>query len=234
MAAPLALASSSPRRKELLEKLGFAVRVVPAAVDESQLPGELPEDYAKRVARTKVLAAVKRLQATLYTSDQEARRHLHQGAIGMPAGTLTRGDEPVRWVVGADTVVVVDDVIFGKPADPQEAREMLTRLSGREHLVMSGFCLFDLRRNREGLQAVTTVVKFKDLTRAEIDQYVSAGESMDKAGAYAVQGVGSYLVEYLHGSYTNVVGLPLCQVIEMMEEMGARDVLPWGGREPLP
>ena len=232
MAAPLALASSSPRRKELLERLGLTVRVVPSNIDESQLPGELPEDYAKRVARQKVLAAVKRLQATLYTTEQEARRHFAQGSFGLGTGTVGRGDEPVRWVVGADTVVVVDDVIFGKPADPQEAREMLVRLSGREHLVISGFCLFDLRRNREGLQAVTTVVKFKELTRTEIDQYVSVGESLDKAGAYAVQGVGSYLVEYMRGSYTNVVGLPLCQVIEMMEEMGAREVLPWGAREP--
>ena len=135
MAAPLTLASSSPRRKELLEKLGFQVRVVLSGIDETQLPGELPEDYAKRVARAKVLAAVKRLQATLYTSDVEARRSL---AAGMP-----RVDETVRWVIGADTVVVVDDVIYGKPTDVQEAREMLKKLSGREHLVITGFCLFD-------------------------------------------------------------------------------------------
>ena len=223
MAAPLTLASTSPRRKELLEKLGFTVRVVQGGVDESQLPGEMPEDYSKRVARAKVLGAVKRLQATLYTSDIEARRQISQGT--------PRADDTVRWVIGADTVVVVDDVIFGKPVDLQEAREMLVRLSGREHVVITGFCLFDLKRNREGLQAVTTVVKFKDLTRSEIDQYVSVGESMDKAGGYAVQGVGSYLVEYLRGSYTNVVGLPLCQVVEMMEEMGARDVLPWTVRD---
>jgi septum formation protein len=219
MAAPLTLASSSPRRKELLEKLGFTLRVVQANIDESQQAGELPEDYAKRMARTKVLMAVKRLQATIYTSDVEARRQL--------MSAQPRGDDPVRWVIGADTVVVVDDVIFGKPADVQEAREMLMRLSGREHLVITGFCVFDLKRNREGLQAVTTVVKFKELTRGEVDQYVSVGESMDKAGAYAVQGVGSYLVEYLQGSYTNVVGLPLCQVVEMMQEMGAKDVMPW-------
>ncbi|MFZ4577196.1 MAG: Maf family protein [Myxococcota bacterium] len=219
MAAPLTLASSSPRRKELLERLGFTLRVVQANIDESQQAGELPEDYAKRMARTKVLMAVKRLQATIYTSDVEARRQL--------MSAQPRGDDPVRWVIGADTVVVVDDVIFGKPADVQEAREMLMRLSGREHLVITGFCLFDLKRNREGLQAVTTVVKFKELTRGEVDQYVSVGESMDKAGAYAVQGVGSYLVEYLQGSYTNVVGLPLCQVVEMMQEMGAKDVMPW-------
>jgi septum formation protein len=219
MAAPLTLASSSPRRKELLEKLGFTLRVVQANIDESQQAGELPEDYAKRMARTKVLMAVKRLQATIYTSDVEARRQL--------LSAQPRGDDPVRWVIGADTVVVVDDVIFGKPTDVQEAREMLMRLSGREHIVITGFCLFDLKRNREGLQAVTTVVKFKELTRGEVDQYVSVGESMDKAGAYAVQGVGSYLVEYLQGSYTNVVGLPLCQVVEMMQEMGAKEVMPW-------
>lgn len=227
MAAPLALASSSPRRKELLERLGFQVRVVQAGVDEAQLGGELPEDYAKRLARTKVLAAVRRLQATLYNSDQEARR---QYAAGAPPPSI-RGDDPIRWVLGADTVVVLDDVIFGKPADVQEARETLSRLSGREHLVITAFCLYDLRRSREGIEAVRTVVRFKDLTRAEIDAYVSVGESMDKAGGYAVQGVGSYLVEHLQGSYTNVVGLPLCQVVEMMEAMGARDVLPWSGKE---
>ena len=220
MGAPLTLASTSPRRKELLERLGFQVRVVQSGVDETQLPGELPEDFAKRMARAKVAAAVKRLQATLYTTEQEARRSVAQGTV--------RSDDAMRWVVGADTVVVLDDVTFGKPADLQDARDMLMRLSGREHLVMTAFCVFDLKRNREGLQAVTTVVKFKQLTAGEIDQYLSVGESLDKAGSYAVQGVGSYMVEYLHGSYTNVVGLPLCQVVEMMEEMGARDVLPWG------
>ena len=223
MAAVLALASSSPRRKELLERLGFAIRVMQTGVDESTLPGELPEDYAKRVARQKVLAAVRRIQATLYPSDSEARRQFAQG----PQAVAVRGDEPVRWVLGADTVVVVDDVIFGKPVDVQEAREMLSRLSGREHLVITAFCLYDLRRSREGIEAVRTAVRFKELTRGEIDAYVSVGESMDKAGGYAAQGVGSYLVESMQGSYTNVVGLPLCQVVEMMEAMGARDVLPW-------
>ncbi|MBM4346117.1 MAG: septum formation protein Maf [Deltaproteobacteria bacterium] len=225
MTAPLALASGSPRRKELLERLGFAVRVMPSEVDEAQWPGELPEDYVKRLARAKVLAAVRRIEATLYASDSEARRQFAHG----PAILASRGDDGLRWVLGADTVVVLDDVIFGKPQDAQEAREMLSRLSGREHLVITAFCLYDLRRSREGIEAVRTVVRFKPLSRGEVDAYVSAGESMDKAGGYAVQGVGSYLVEALHGSYTNVVGLPLCQVVEMMEAMGARDVLPWEG-----
>jgi len=217
MPAVLALASASPRRKELLERLGFQVRVLQAAIDETALPGELPEDYAKRVARAKVIAAVRRIQATLYAGDSDSRR-------GAP---VPRGDEPLRWVLGADTVVVLDDAIFGKPVDAAEAREMLNRLSGRAHVVLTAFCLYDLRRSREGIEAVRTEVRFKELTRAEIDTYVSVGESMDKAGAYAVQGVGSYLVETVHGSYTNVVGLPLCQVVEMMEAMGAREILPW-------
>ncbi len=224
MTASLALASGSPRRKELLERLGFSVRVMPSDIDEAQLPGELPEDYVKRLARAKVLAAVRRIEATLYASESEARRQFAHGLAG-----ANRGDDGLRWVLGADTVVVLDDLIFGKPQDAQEAREMLSRLSGREHLVITAFCLYDLRRSREGIEAVRTVVRFKHLSRGEVDAYVSAGESMDKAGGYAVQGVGSYLVEALHGSYTNVVGLPLCQVVEMMEAMGAREILPWEG-----
>jgi septum formation protein len=214
--ATLTLASASPRRKHLLERMGFQVRVVPAHLDERLEPGEQPEDFTKRMARSKVLAAVRRLQATQYTADADANRST--GPIPEPSA---------RWVVGADTVVVVDDLILGKPEDVQEAREMLLRLAGRQHRVITGFCLFDMARNKEGLQAVTTQVTFKPMTRAEIDRYVQAGESMDKAGAYAIQGVGAYLAEHIEGSYTNVVGLPLCQVVEMMQEMGAGDVLPF-------
>jgi len=217
--AALTLASASPRRKELLERIGFSIRVVTADIDETPLGGEMAVDYTKRLAREKGLACVRRLMATAYP-DEQARRGFVAG--NMPA----RGEEPGRWVLGADTVVAIDDVLLGKPTDEHEAREMLHRLSGREHRVITGFSLFDLRRNKEGLQAVTTFVRFKRLTRAEVDRYLAAGESMDKAGAYAVQGVGAYLVEEVRGSYTNVVGLPLCQVIEMMQEMGASEILP--------
>ncbi len=217
----LTLASASPRRKELLERIGFSLRVVTTDIDETPLPGEMPLDYTKRLAREKGLAAMRRLMATAYP-DEKSRRGFVTG--NLPA----RGaqDDPGRWILGADTVVAIDDVLLGKPTDEQEAREMLHRLSGREHRVITGFGLFDLRRNKEGLQAVTTFVRFKRLSRSEIDRYIGFGESMDKAGAYAVQGVGAYLVEEVRGSYTNVVGLPLCQVIEMMQEMGASDVLP--------
>jgi septum formation protein len=218
MGAPLVLASASPRRKELLEKLGFAVKTIPSNADETRDESEPPEDFVKRMARLKVLLAVRRLQSTLYTPEAEAAR------LTMPRAPR---EEPVRWVVGADTIVVLRDEIFEKPRDTAHAAEMLAALSDKEHMVLTGFCLFDLRKNKEGLQAVSTLVKFKKLSRGEIEKYLSLGESMDKAGAYAIQGVGAYLVEYIQGSYTNVVGLPVCQLVEMMEEMGANDVLPF-------
>lgn len=211
-AASIVLASASPRRKELLERAGFSVKPVPASIDEEPIAGETPIGYTKRLAREKVLTAVRRLQSTLYNPDNP---------------NWSAEADSARWVIGADTVVTIDDILLGKPTDVQEAREMLSRLAGREHLVITGFSLFDLRRDREGLQAVTTRVRFKPLTRAEIEAYVAVGESMDKAGAYAIQGVGAYLAEEIAGSYTNVVGLPLCQVVEMMQEMGATDILPF-------
>jgi septum formation protein len=218
LAANIILASASPRRKELLERLGFTVKVMPAAVDEIRIDGESPETFVKRMARAKCLGVVDRMQQTLYATDPEGRP-----LRGSQAGKVVEA----RWVVGADTVVVLGDEILGKPKDTAEATRMLERLSGSTHHVISGFCLHDLKKNKEGVQAVCTEVRFKALVPAEIDKYVAVGESMDKAGAYAVQGVGAYLVDSIVGSYTNVVGLPLCQMVEMMEEMGARDVLPY-------
>ncbi|MBP7160599.1 Maf family protein, partial [Myxococcota bacterium] len=92
---------------------------------------------------------------------------------------------------------------------------------------VTAFCLCDMRKSKEGTQVVTTLVRMKQMTLNEIEKYLAVGESMDKAGAYAIQGVGSYLIDSLVGSYTNVVGLPLCQVVEMMQEMGADDILPF-------
>ena len=92
---------------------------------------------------------------------------------------------------------------------------------------MTGFCIFDMHKDKEGIQTVRTEVKFKPMTKDEVERYVSVGESMDKSGAYGIQGVGAYLVEGIVGSYTNVVGLPLCQVVQVMEEMGAHEILPF-------
>ncbi|HRE88340.1 MAG TPA: Maf family protein [Myxococcota bacterium] len=217
MAVPVILASSSPRRKELLERLGFTVKVIPPNVDEVRLENEGPENFVKRMARSKVLAVVDRLAQTLYTDVETGVRR-----------TVSAGrTQDARWVIGADTVIVMGDLILGKPKDTAEAAEMLHRLSNNSHRVITGFCIHDLRKNKEGVQAVSTEVRFKRLTASEIEKYIAVGESMDKAGAYAVQGVGAYLVDSIVGSYTNVVGLPLCQTVEMMEEMGAHDILPY-------
>ena len=221
MAVQIILASASPRRKELLERLGFAVKVIPSAIDEVRLEGEAAENFVKRMARSKCLTVVERLQTTMYPTDAgdpTARRY--------PAAGGSRMHE-TRWVIGADTVIVLGDDILGKPKDTAEAAEMLHRLSGSTHRVITGFCIHDLKKDKEGLQAVSTEVRFKRLTASEIEKYIAVGESMDKAGSYAVQGVGAYLVDSMVGSYTNVVGLPLCQTVEMMEEMGAHDILPY-------
>lgn len=220
MGYELILASASPRRKELLERIGFAVKTVPAEISEIMDEEEEPTEFVKRMARSKVLAVVQRLKGTMGV----------QAGEGAPLPQMPRGgsrESPARWVVGADTVVVLEAGVLGKPKDTDHAFDMLQRLSGNEHTVLTGFCVFDLLKNKEGIQAVSSTVKMKRMSRPEIEKYLSVGESLDKAGAYAVQGVGSYLIDHLIGSYSNVVGLPLCQLMEMLEEMGANDILPY-------
>jgi septum formation protein len=128
---------------------------------------------------------------------------------------------PDRWVLAADTVVVIGDRVLGKPKDPKEAGKMLRLLSGREHRVITGYCLLRSsgRNRKEG--HITTRVFFKPLTSAEIRWYIATREPFDKAGGYAIQGRGAFMVKRIVGSYTNVVGLPLCEVIEALKEVKA-------------
>jgi septum formation protein len=123
---------------------------------------------------------------------------------------------PDNWVIGADTIVVVENRVLGKPASSAEARDMLLRLSGRTHYVLTGFCVCRLSGAQLFAETVRTEVLFKELTSAEIDWYIQTGEPFDKAGAYAIQGIGTFLVRRINGSYTNVVGLPVCEVIEIL------------------
>lgn len=131
---------------------------------------------------------------------------------------------PDRWVIGADTIVLSNGLVLGKPEDSESARTMLSRLSGRTHQVYTGFTISCLSRHRELTDVVCTDVSFKTLAPAEIAWYIHTGEPFDKAGAYAIQGQGAFLVRRINGSYTNVVGLPVCEVIERLLEEG---ILQW-------
>jgi len=128
---------------------------------------------------------------------------------------------PDRWVIAADTVVYIDHSILGKPKNREEAMEMLRRLSGKEHWVLTGFSARHVEKGKGDREAVRTVVKVKKLTQGEMEWYVQTGEPFDKAGGYAIQGIGSFMIESIKGSYTNVVGLPLCEVIQMLNRLGA-------------
>lgn len=184
---PLVLASASPRRRELLEQIDVRHEVAPVAIDETPTEGEAPDLYVLRMARQKALTC-------------QAGWH-----------------ETGRVFLGADTTVVVDGRILGKPADADEARAMLARLSGREHQVMSGVALAGPHAVRE--RVVASRVRLRPLSSAEIDNYVTTGEPMDKAGAFAVQGRGAALVAELYGSYTAVVGLPLEAVTDLLYQV---------------
>ncbi len=182
----LVLASASPRRRQLLGRLGLDFHQRPVDVDETPLVGEAPRAYVLRLAEAKA-----------------------QGAAPAPG----------ELALGADTIVVVDGDLLGKPRDPDDARRMLERLSGREHRVLTGVALRDRERLR--LSAVeTTRVRFAELTGEEIAWYVASGEPLDKAGAYAVQGLGALFVYGITGNYSNVVGLPLPLVYRLLRRAG--------------
>jgi septum formation protein len=187
----IVLASASPRRRELLERVGIRFAVVPSSISEDVLPGETPEDHVLRLSKEKAL--------------EVANRPLVAG----------------RWFLGSDTIVLRDGVILGKPKDAADAAVMLRSLSRRRHRVLSGYAVHDRQSGSVVAGIVSTDVEFKELTAEEIAGYIATGEPLDKAGAYAIQGVGVFMVLRIEGSYTNVVGLPLCEVVEVLERMGA-------------
>jgi septum formation protein len=127
---------------------------------------------------------------------------------------------PDKWVIGADTIVLQEGRILGKPDSKTEARAMLKRLSGQTHQVLTGYAICCKSKNRSFSETITTDVLFKTLTNTEIEWYIHTQEPFDKAGAYAIQGLGTFLVKRINGSYTNVVGLPVCEVIEFLVKEG--------------
>jgi septum formation protein len=185
----LILASASPRRRELLTQVGVSFDVVIHDIDERVIAGETPVQYVCRLARAKAAAVASDARVTLDHA-----------------------------VLGADTIVVVEEHILGKPLDEQDAHRMLSLLSGREHEVMSAVCV--CRGEQSALELSRTKVKFRSLSAAEIAAYWHSGEPQGKAGAYAVQGLGALFIESLQGSYSGVVGLPIFETARLLRMFG--------------
>ncbi len=190
--ASLYLASSSPRRSELLQQIGVPFTLCIAPVDETPFAGELPCDYVQRLALAKAQAAL---------------------------ASLPEGD---AVVLGADTAVVLGQQILGKPLDRDDALATLRSLSGREHQVLSAVAV--VSEQRSGVRVVSTAVTFRALSDAEIEAYWATGEPCDKAGSYGIQGLAGVFVTQLQGSYSAVVGLPLCETAELLASF---DVACW-------
>lgn len=141
-------------------------------------------------------------------------------ALAMAKGEEVAGQVPEGLVIAADTIVVVDEMVLGKPATTEEARRMLRLLSGRTHVVITGVVVREVQTGRTASRAAKTLVTFRPLSSEEIDRYVATGEPMDKAGAYGIQGRGALLVERIEGCYFNVVGLPLVMLGELLQLWG--------------
>jgi len=202
-AAPLYLASASPRRREILDQIGIAHRVLrvpaPEGEDEPQWPGEAAEDYVRRTAREKAERAI-----------------LWLAGPQRPEGFMPPDQ---AFVLAADTTVILEGQVLGKPRDLADAESMLTRLSGRSHLVHTAVALASKGRILEGLSA--SQVRFKPLSRADIQAYCATGEPLGKAGAYAIQGRAGVFVQHLAGSYTGVMGLPAYETAQLLEQAAA-------------
>ena len=204
----LILASASPRRQELLRNAGIQFEVCPAHIPEERLRGEPPEQYVKRLAREKARAVWEKA-----FNAEVAKERKGEG--------LTAKDAKERkglLVLGADTTVVADEHVLEKPKDAADAARMLRLLSGRTHQVMTGVCL--VGEGIEDVRCETTQVTFSRLSERNIADYIATGEPMDKAGAYAIQGIASRWIGRIEGDYFNVVGLPVAMVWRMLNEVG--------------
>ncbi|MDD2049012.1 Maf family protein [Pseudomonas putida] len=185
---PLYLASGSPRRRELLTQIGIPFTTLSATVDESPLPNEAAPVYVERLARAKASAGL--------------------AALGSVEASTALA------VLGADTAVVLDGQILGKPVDRDDALAMLAALSGREHQVLTAVAVADQQRCLS--VCVASQVRFRPISTEEAQAYWASGEPLDKAGAYAIQGLGAVFVQRIEGSYSAVVGLPLSETAELL------------------
>ncbi|ADY99144.1 TPA: Maf family nucleotide pyrophosphatase [Neisseria meningitidis] len=194
----LYLGSNSPRRMEILTQLGYQVVKLPANIDETVRQNEDPARYVQRMAEEKNRTAL-----TLFCE--------------------TNGTMPDFPLITADTCVVSDGIILGKPHSQAEAIEFLNRLSGKQHTVLTAVCIH-YRGNAEN-RVQTNRVVFKPLSSEEISAYVQSGEPMDKAGAYAVQGIGGIFIQSIEGSFSGIMGLPVYETVSMLQDLGYRSPL---------
>jgi septum formation protein len=196
---PLVLGSASPRRRELLSRLRVPTRVLPANAAEAKEPEERPEAYLDRVVAHKLQAVAAQLD-----------------------------DEPFAGVLVADTTVVVDDEVLGKPASEADAVRLLSQLAGRTHRVYTRYAIArHTSPNRAAFsRTVLSEVTMRRADRDELRRYARTGEGSDKAGAYAIQGIGAFLVERIEGSFSNVVGLPVCEVVVDLQRAGLLESFP--------
>jgi septum formation protein len=188
MSVRFILASSSPRRRELLASVGLQFDVIPSDIPERRGEAETPEEYVARLSREKARAV--------------AEKH------------------PSRWVIAADTTVALGDQVLEKPVDAEDARRMLAAIAGQTHVVYTGVTLKRIEPQYIDTHVATSEVRMLPLTARDIASYVATGEPLDKAGAYAAQGVGGMFIDSIHGSYTNVVGLPLALLFQMLLKAG--------------
>jgi septum formation protein len=154
------------------------------------------------------------------------RTLISPGSLAVKKAEAVRFASQNYWILGADTVVVLGETALGKPKDPEDARSMLSRLSGKEHKVTTGFCLLDPNRDAAHTEEISTLVRVKKLTGQEIRGYIATGEPFGKAGGYGIQGIGAFMVESISGSYSNVVGLPLCALVKALCRNGALTAFP--------
>ncbi|HZG16694.1 MAG TPA: Maf family protein [Candidatus Bathyarchaeia archaeon] len=187
---PVILASSSPRRRELLQGLGIPFTVLSSDVDESTSPELSPQQIVESLAQRKA---------------REVAKNVNDGLV-----------------IGADTIVVLDGNVLGKPRDEADAFQMLQSLQGREHIVYSGVSIVDVKAGREEVAHRSTKVRIRSLTEQEIKAYIATKEPMDKAGSYAIQGIGATIVDSIEGDYFTVVGLPLNLMADMLSRFGVK------------
>jgi len=197
-AAPLLLGSASPRRRDILQGLGLAIRVAPADIPELVAAHEAPLEYAARIVNEKL------------------------GAVGAKA------EAPFSGILVADTIVVIDGDVLNKPVDVADAERLLGRIAGRTHTVYTRYALSlpEAPEVAKIARTVATEVTLRSASDSELARYAASGEGLDKAGAYAAQGLGAFLIERIAGSYSNVVGLPACEVVLDLQALGLIEHFP--------